>query len=61
MARFLFTADYAFHILKGKTFIYIDETRFNAGLMPIYGYSKIGKRCFYKGKPNKSIILLLQL
>jgi hypothetical protein len=20
--------------------------------MPIYGYSKIGKRCFYKGKPK---------
>ena len=31
------------HMLEGKEIIYIDEVSFNQDLVPIYGYSRIGK------------------
>lgn len=50
--RLVFAADYAKLMTEEKIFIYIDETGFDSAQMPIYGYSKIGERCFYLGKPK---------
>ena len=53
-AHLTFAKDFAHLLANEKTFIYVDETGFNSALMPIYGYSQIGKRCYYKGKPKGS-------
>lgn len=47
-----FAGDFAQLLANEKEFIFLDETGFHSAMMPIYGYSKIGKRCYYLGKPK---------
>jgi len=39
-------------IKRNLTFIFIDESGFNASLSPLYGYSRVGQRCLISSKPD---------
>ena len=53
------------HLLLDREIIYLDEVSFNQDLIPIYGYSKIGKPAFtirsQKEKTNQLLQLSLEI
>lgn len=49
-SRYKKSLDYLALLKHNNNFIYIDETGFNRGIIPIYGYSKIGEPLTYSRK-----------
>lgn len=51
--RFVKSVDVALFLKANKKIIFLDETGFNQSMVPIYGYSKIGKRAYFKTRPQE--------